>query len=367
MAKERNNKAEDFEDPLKDEDEAAKEVFTDLRSNSKMVEVPDDEGIGDDIDEDLAELAADDDGEASETGEDEGDKGGEGGGDQQSQTSQPQLDSLKTQRFELKKARLQALGAEAETVEAYESSSKVTKANAERLIQSIPDKIKKAKEDGDTTAEMALQQEYLDARDALKTANENLQKLEGRKAAIRRGLAEIGWNGKEFVETEDDKKAYAAAGGNPQGTGTPPRASKNSDAFLKANPWFSDEKFKDQRERILKMDRALKAEGTFDIDDPKYFDELVTRFNRVETAQGRQPLARNLTGKLAASGERRRGNGAGTGNSAMPTGGSNGQRSDDATAKVLTKQDLSAMRRFGMDPQSKEDRKAWLTEKRALN
>lgn len=362
MAKDEGRKDSDKDGKDGDEEDVAEE-FSDLRDGRDGVEVHD--SSEDALDE--LSLSADDDDE--DVGEEQAEDAGDDDTDAAAEAEAANAASLKvkeddfrSRNFERKKLSLTAYAAQAETLEVKEAQAKTAKATAERVLAAAPAKIKAAKEAGDTDAELAAQGEVLDARDHLKEADKVLDYVASNRPQLLANIKKLGWNGKSFDDTDEDKAELSkATGGKPAteaaGANKP---SKNSAAFLKANPWFNDKKHLKDRDVLLKMDRSLRAEGIIDVDDPKYFTTLVKRFNEVKPG-----LARDLSGKQVASGERTRGRGRGS-----PIG-SGGLGSDDGNAErgsvKLTKTDLNGMRQFGMDPSNPKHRATWLTEKKGLS
>lgn len=340
------------------------EEFTDLRDGRDSVAVPDAEDALDEL-----SLSADDDDDAS--GDDDGDDDADGDDDGEAATAaeteaanaaalKAREDDFRSRNFDRKKLTLTAYAAQAETLEVKEAQAKTAKATAERILEAAPAKIKAAKEAGDTEAEYAAQTAALDARDHLKAADTVLESVAANRPALLANIKKLGWNGKSFDDTDEDKAEIAkVTGGKADASAGAAKPSKNSAAFLKANPWFKDAKHVKDRDILLKMDRSLRAEGILDVDDPKYFTTLVKRFNEVKPG-----LARDLAGKQVASGERTRGRGRGT---PMQSGGLGGDDAGgESGAAKLTKTDLAGMRQFGMDPTNKKHRATWLTEKKAI-
>lgn len=359
--------------PRDEESDEPEEIFTDLRDNRANVEVPDD--AQDALDELAADLGVkEDDDEVADPDadpDDAADPDGEGKTDEDDAAAleaqaTARTETFRKELFERKKSTLQLIAAQAETLDVKEVNAKTLKASAERIIAGYTDRMKALKEAGDTDGEIALQQEGLDARDTLKTATATLEQIAKDRPVLLDKLKQTGWNGKAFDETDADKTEIAKLSGKTTQAETA-KPSKNSAAFVKANAWMSDPKYAGQRTLLLAMDAALRAEGKIDVDDPKYFPTLTQRFNRVPKEAGGLPgLIKDIGGKPVATGTRERGRGRG---GAMPSGGLGTVSDDDGEARggkvTLTSLDLRTMRSFGMDPNSKKDRTAFLSEKRA--
>lgn len=368
MAKDEGRKDAD-KDGKDDEDDIVEE-FTDLRDGRDTVEVPDSsEDALDALSMDDDETGDDPDADADPAEGDTPDADAEADAAAQAETAAAEAakakeDDFRARNFERKKLTLSAFAAQAETLEVKEAQAKTAKATAERILAAAPARIKAAKEAGDTDAELAAQGEVLDARDHLKAADAVLDSVASSRPALLANIKRLGWNGKSFDDTDEDKAEIAkVTGGKATGDAKAGAAkpSKNSAAFVKANAWFVDPKHAKDAALLRKMDVSLRAEGNIDVDDPKYFTTLVRRFNEVKPG-----LARDLSGKQVASGERERGRGRGT---PMASGGL--RSGDDGAEKggeaKLTNADIKAMRQFGFDPQNKKHRANWLTEKKALS
>lgn len=358
------------DDRVTKRDDEPDEIFTDLRDNSSHVEVPDDAqealdelsealGVKDDDDDDV--VTGDKDGDDKDD-EDKDDKAAadEAARLEAEEAAKGREIAARKTLVDLKTHELKLIAAQAETLDVKEVNAKTLKASAERILASYTERMTAFKEAGDTKGEIALQAEGLDARETLKSADATLALIQRDRPVLLNRLKATGWNGTGFEDTEADKAEIAKASGTTTTTQTATKPSKHSADFVKANAWMRDPKHAKDRDLLLKMDVALRSEGIHDVDDPKYFTTLVKRFNDVKPG-----LARDLNGKQVATGSRERNRGRG---GAMPSGGLGtiADEDSDSRGKVsLTSLDLRTMRSFGMDPNSKKDRTAFLTEKRA--
>lgn len=330
-------------------DEGVDEVFTDLHGKPD----PDLGGDGANLDDDPmaaaeaeADAEGDDEGDA-EPGEGEGDEPGEGEEGEGAEGAEPAAINEPEDtaaRDELRTAKLETIAAKAQSLDHREESATEIKARADRLRVSATAALKKAKEAGDTDAELEALNDLDDAKRAIERHPSILQSIENDRVALRGDLQKIGWNGKGFDDPEPTRTAA------PKG-----KPSKLAPTFMAANKWISDPKHKADAGVLYALDQAITAEKKINKDTPEYFAELTKRFNRA-----RPGLVRGLDGKLVATGTRERG----TRGSVMP--GVGARRAVDPKTIKLDNSDITMMRQFGQDPQNKKHRENWLREKRAL-
>lgn len=338
MAKEQNP-GKDKDDEL--DDGAVEEVFTDLHGNVDLDEDEDDAEILQTIDEDGGEPPEDEEEETEDAPTSEG-------GDPVIEQTEPPGEDERDLKLRFKDVEL--IASRAENLDIRESHFKTAKTNAEKTLTTAAARLKAAKEAGNTDDEIAAQQEWLDARDTVRSADAAFGQIETTRNMLRGELSKLGYDPK----TNSFARATAATGTERQRSAP---ASKHAPAFLKANAaWLQDVKNRAHVEALAAMDKALLAEGKIDKDDLKYFEELGKRFNRYKPG-----LIRSLDGKLVATGSRQRGNGGGV----TPSTGV-ARQSTDENATKLTNADLKEIRKFGMDPNDKKVRANWLREKRSM-
>lgn len=219
-----------------------------------------------------------------------------------------------------------------------------------------------AKESGDSKGEVAAWEEFADAKVSLARVTDELQNLAGEENALRSEFNALAAKAPKDAQGNPiwDKKVVKRAAA-PAPSGQP---SKLVPQFLKSNPWFNDPKSAAKATVLRGLDQELASEGKIDKDTPAYWAELGRRFNRVYPG-----VYKGLDGKPIATGERRRGAGAGDG-SAVPSaaGGGSGtapRTPNDPKSIRLTNDDIVQMGKFGMED-TPANRRAWLTEKRAM-
>jgi hypothetical protein len=338
-------------------DQEPEEVFTDLRGRPDPVdddEVDTLETIDDEeIDEDETPADPEPEPEPEPDAETEA-----------APVVEPDTSAAEEHDLQLRAKDLEMAGLQAQMLDQQEAFAKRAKTDAEKALTTSTARLKTAKESGNTDDEIAVEQEILNHRDTIRDADTRLAQLEQGRGLIRRRLAEIGYDPqtKELArrtpakDTADPNTARKTAA-QPQG-----KFSKLGPQFLKANAWMADAKYADDALVLRALDKKLLSEGKLDMHTPAYFTELAARFNRV-----RPGLVKGLDGKLVATGSRERGNGSGKGAGVTPSAtGGRGTASEEG-ADRLDNSDLRNMKRFGLDPNSKKHRAAYLREKKSAS
>lgn len=205
-------------------------------------------------------------------------------------------------------ARLQA---EARAFAREKSALETTEAALDALISSKTTQLKQAKEDGKTDDEIKLSGEI--ARHQADKVNV--------EHAKRQAVA----------DEEKAKVAHAAPGPNPL-----------AHQWMRNNPWFNNERYREQTEITRSLDRTLSAEG-YDKDDPEYYRELTRRAVR------RMPELRRFYERKGGEQRPQRRD---------PTGGViRRQHNDNGGERKgvirLSRSDVENMRAFGLDPNDK--------------
>ncbi len=348
----------------------ADEIFTDLHGNpdpvdDKDLSVLDEDDLGqvpesgkkkaevdpdllvDDEDEDEDAAAA----AAAAAAADEDDEGE----DEEDEEEAP-ADVGQASDFDPKDVQIVLL--ETRNLEGRENTEKANKDRATADIAAAEAAMLKAKEDGDSKADVAATKAFAAATVALDKAEAELRGIEDEKRALASRAREL------LNKAPKNEKGEAILDGShraaPTRTEAPakPKGSKLVPKFVEKNAWFSDPKYAAQAATLRGIDAGLAAEKKLNKNDPAYWEEMGRRFNKVYPG-----LYKGLDGKVVATGQRQRGSGtpvpgSGGGGGNANTGGSGGK-------VKLTREDLTQMPKFGMDPNNMEHRKIWLTEKRA--
>lgn len=225
-------------------------------------------------------------------------------------------------------ADIAALRAEIDQIKSHnaDAAARATDGELQGKLASARQRLKQAIEDADTDAQLAAQEALADA------------KIELREAAARQKRAD-----------GDDRQG----GGRPQtAPATPATAAPATADWLEQNKWYLSRHDTPQKRRLAllaaALDEDLIQEG-YSPDDAGMYQELNRRLRAAmpnaadlikdvgETAPARGRSAGPPTGSSSADGQQRPG----------------GKRR-------LTQSDLVQMETFGLDPNSQEDRKAWL-------
>lgn len=303
-------------------------------------------------DEDLEVLTEEEEEEGQSGGADEGDEeeGDEDGADDGAASGESDFDPKD----------VQILLKDAELLDEKEKAAKNSQERAEADIKAAKAAMKTAKEAGDTDADIDATEAFSKATVALENAKATVAHVAGQKTALQGRAKEL------FAKAPKDAEGNAIVDGTKparRAAAAETKESKLVPKFKTANKWFGNANYKKQQQRLIELDRGLAAEGRLNKNDPKYFTELGNRFNREFPG-----LYRDLDGKPIATGERRRSAGApipGSGNSGRGAGGgADGGRSAEKVG--LVQADLKLMQQFGMDPDNKEHRRTFLSEKRQL-
>lgn len=185
---------------------------------------------------------------------------------------------------------------------------------------------RKAIEEGDIDAQIRSDEQLLDLREQLA---EKRRKAE----ALKQQPAE------ESVKPKTAPVAQDPTANLPEGTRQ----------WLKGNPWFLEGADPRAAEIARTLDVELQEEG-YSPDDPEMYAELDKRLSavvprRAKTAPAKPPApaaARPPRSPVATS--------SADGQGPAPT----------KPVRRLTQDDLATMRRWGLDPRSESDRRAWL-------
>lgn len=249
---------------------------------------------------------------------------------------------------------------------ALEQREKTTKSAQERAkadAEEAKTAIIAAKESGDSKAEVTAMEKFADAKAAYQTAAAQLENIATEKAGIASraqalmARAPKGADGKPILTEKVEAREARAAGTKVVEPGQG-KGSKLTAKFLGHNAWFNDPKQAAAKETLLGIDRAMAKEGKLDKNDPVYFKEMGTRFNKLHPG-----VYKDLDGKPIATGQRQRGSGTPVPGGAGGGGGGGGGSQQQAGKVRLTSADLDQMRVFGLDPSDMKARRAWLNEK----
>lgn len=220
-------------------------------------------------------------------------------------------------------ADIAALRAEIDQLKSHnaDAAARATDGELQGKLASARQRLKQAIEDADTDAQLEAQEALADA------------KLELREAAARQKRAD-----------GDDRQG----GGRPPAAPANPTMAAGAAAWLERNQWYLSGQNTRLARLAAELDADLLQEG-HSPDDAGMYQELNRRLRAA------MPNAADLI-KDAGETAPARGRSAGP-----PTGASSadGQQRPGGKRR-LTQSDLTQMETFGLDPNSQEDRKAWL-------
>lgn len=292
----------------------------------------------DDADDDDYEVEYVEDGDD----EDEGDSDDGGDGDDIDIYYTEQISQARREAAEQVYQRdVQLIRQRADSLQSKEGYVASQKENAQRLLESAKAALKTAKEDGETDAEIAANEQFFQARQLLQTAEAAEKEIANQKEALKSDAKKL----------LDRRREIDSGGGQPQ---QPRGGSKLFPKWQSHNKWFDDPKHSAKRIALAGIDAALTAEGKLDKDTPKYFEELGRRFNKLYPG-----VYRTVDGKQVATGKRQRRPGPG-----VP--GSAGTKNLKKKRSIrLEASDRDTMEKFGMDPQNKEHLRRFLAEKKS--
>lgn len=248
---------------------------------------------------------------------------------------------------------------DAELLDTREATFTAGETRAKADVDAALAAMKTAKEAGDTDGDINATKAYTAATIALRDAQDGLKQVATDKAGLKTRAQDL------FARAPKDAEGKPVLNGQKQveRKAVKTEANKNqpsklADAFRKLNPWFGHAKYKEQTDLLRKLDAGLAAEGRLDKNTPAYFTELGRRMNAEKPG-----IYKNLDGKPIATGQRQRGSGT-----PIPGGGGGGGGGNETPANQvkLTSTDLTEMRKFGMDPDSKDHRRQWLQSKREI-
>lgn len=247
---------------------------------------------------------------------------------------------------------------DAALLDANLAHAKDRKDRAEADLVSAKSELKRAKEAGDTDADIAATEKFAKATAAQAAADNDLRAYETQRqdlAARANAIIAKAPKGADGKPILDGTHVAPVAEKQPKAE----KASKLLPKFKAANAWFSNAKYKKQADALLALDRGMAAEGRFNKHTPEYFAELGRRFNREHPG-----LFKGLDGKPVATGERKSRVGA-----PIPGGGNNigaPAPTEDSNKVKFTTGDVDLMKKFGMDPDDMGQRRQWLAEKRSM-
>ena len=225
-------------------------------------------------------------------------------------------------------------GARTQTGATQKQMASVVKTTLEGKIDATKKALRAAKEEGKTDDEIELQSQLND---------------------LQRHLGEVS---NTLADLERGGGAAPAAG--PAGEGRTKANTPLAERWKTANAWFDDPKFEPQRMFVIALDKQLAAAG-YDPSTPKFFEELSKRtakaFPEVEVRSADNKRFRVATGERRREVDRN--------DTVLPSGRSDPPRPTNTGAKVtLTREHLSNMRTFGLDPSNKEHAAAYAAEVR---
>lgn len=219
-------------------------------------------------------------------------------------------------------ADIAALRAEIDQIKSHnaDAAARATDGELQGKLASARQRLKQAIEDADTDAQLEAQEALADA------------KLELREAAARQKRTD-----------SDDRQ-----GGRPPATPANPTMAAGAAAWLEKNQWYLSGQNTRLARLAAELDADLLQEG-HSPDDAGMYQELNRRLRAA------MPNAADL---IKDAGETAPARGRSSG---PPTGASSadGQQRPGGKRR-LTQSDLTQMETFGLDPNSQEDRKAWL-------
>lgn len=201
---------------------------------------------------------------------------------------------FRTLRAELDQIKSRTAAAEAQAAEG----------TLREKVQSAQQRLKQAKEDGDTDAEMAA----LDA----------------------------------YVELREKQRQFEQQRQTPQ---TAAQVPAGAQAWLDKNPWYQRPEYQPAARLAEQLDVVLQSEG-FTTADPEMYVEL----NRRLVAA--MPKMAKVVGEVTTQRQTR--------TPGPPTGSSSADGKSTPTKRTLTNADLAEMSKFGMNPDNMEHRKIWL-------
>ncbi len=194
-------------------------------------------------------------------------------------------------------------------------------------IQSLTEKLVKAKEDGQTKEEVDLQSKLTEQQANLREATAALQRV------------------------EEEKKT--------------PKVAVNQEAnkWLTDNKWYSDAEFDVEAAGVKAIDRRLTASKRFDPRSPEFFKELNRQINERFPSLRKKAADAGLLNAETDDDRPQR-------TTRQPVATVRTRQADRPAAEIrnrtsitLTKADFEVMRRFRMDPLNKAHLQAYAREK----
>ena len=224
--------------------------------------------------------------------------------------------------------RLARLTAEAGKLAADKTTIDVLGTAVENDIKTTSAALVAAREAGKSEDEVALEGKLFDLR-------AKRQEIEAAKGKLKSQSDEF-----ERVKT-DFEHAKPVDSVTPEAKG-----------WMERNAWINDPDFKAARAAQLEIDRDLMKSGKFDPNTKAYFDEMDRRLGReIPTLKARAAKA----GLITAEKRSQPSSGVGT--------VSRGTVKPGKKQVILDKDDFTQMRRWGMNPENKDDRMRWAKTK----
>ena len=224
--------------------------------------------------------------------------------------------------------RLARLNAEAGKLAADKTTIEVLGTAVENDIKTTSAALVTAREKGESEQEVALEGKLFDLR-------AKRQEIEAAKGKLKSQSDEF-----ERVKT-DFEHAKPVDSVTPEAKG-----------WMERNAWINDPDFKAARAAQLEIDRDLMKSGKFDPNTKAYFDEMDRRLGReIPTLKARAAKAGLITAEKRS----------------QPSSGvgavSRGTVKPGKKQVVLDRDDFTQMRRWGMNPENKDDRMRWAKTK----
>ena len=220
-----------------------------------------------------------------------------------------------------------AVKAVKDRIEAQLFMAGMAKEHLNNRLEAMTTALERAKEDGDTKAEVKLIAEMDDARAKLRETLASQSRLESERANPPVPV----------VDTESHK-------------------------WVGSNRWYSDGRFGTAAAAAQQIDRTLLAENKIPRNTPAYYRELDRRLHmEMPTLRKRAVEVGLIAGKAASSSAPRTVRPTSGAAPVRSAGSSQGIRANKNQV-VLHKSDFEKMQKFGLDPSNKEHQKAYAKE-----
>ena len=197
---------------------------------------------------------------------------------------------------------------------------------------------KKAVEEGDVDAQIEIQEKVLDLREQL---------------AEKRRMAAIAKEQADKLQQTPSPAARPDSSAS-ESAGIPEHLPTGTKAWLKENAWFMKGADAKAANYARTLDAELQEEG-YSPDDPAMYAELNKRLRVLVPRLAARIRDVAVAGKSPTPPRARV-----AGSSPDGQRGGSEPASGAKPKRVLTTDDVSAMRRYGMDPKNVDHRKAWL-------